>query len=71
MKTYEEVDVQIHVFLTSALVGGEWSASLPVHFTLRGKSLRCPLDRSLGGPQNRLNYKHLTRPGLEIGPLSL
>jgi hypothetical protein len=27
MKTYGGVDVQIHVFLTSALVGGEWSAS--------------------------------------------
>jgi hypothetical protein len=27
MKTYGGVDVQIHVFLTSALVRGEWSAS--------------------------------------------
>jgi hypothetical protein len=27
MKTYGGVDVYIHVFLTSALVGGEWSAS--------------------------------------------
>jgi hypothetical protein len=27
MKTYRGVDVQIHVFLTSALVGGEWTAS--------------------------------------------
>jgi hypothetical protein len=27
MKTYEGVDVQIHIFLTSALVGGEWSSS--------------------------------------------
>jgi hypothetical protein len=33
MKTYGEVAVQIHVFLTSALVGGEWSASLPARFT--------------------------------------
>jgi hypothetical protein len=29
MKTYWVVNVQIHVFLTSALVGGEWSASCP------------------------------------------
>jgi hypothetical protein len=27
------VDVQIHIFLTSALVGGEWSASRPGRFT--------------------------------------
>jgi hypothetical protein len=33
MKTYGGVDVQIHVFLTSALVGGEWSASLPGRVT--------------------------------------
>jgi hypothetical protein len=33
MKTYGEVDVQIHVSLTSALVGGEWSVSRPGRFT--------------------------------------
>jgi hypothetical protein len=33
MKTYEGVDVYIHIFLTSALVGGEWSASHPGRFT--------------------------------------
>jgi hypothetical protein len=33
MKTYGGVDVQIHIFLTSALVGGEWSASRPGRFT--------------------------------------
>jgi hypothetical protein len=27
MKTYERVDVYVHIFLTSALAGGEWSAS--------------------------------------------
>jgi hypothetical protein len=27
------MDVQIHVFLTSALVGGEWLASRPGRFT--------------------------------------
>jgi hypothetical protein len=26
---YGEVDVQIHAFMTSALVGGEWSTSCP------------------------------------------
>jgi hypothetical protein len=29
MKAYGEVDVKIHIFLTSALDGGEWSASRP------------------------------------------
>jgi hypothetical protein len=49
MKAHGEVDVQIHVFLTSALVGGEWSASRPC----RGKSPWYPLGRRLGGPQSR------------------
>jgi hypothetical protein len=31
--TYGGVDVYIHVFLTSAVVGGEWSASLPGRLT--------------------------------------
>jgi hypothetical protein len=29
------MDVYIHIFLTSALVGGEWSASRPGRFTSR------------------------------------
>jgi hypothetical protein len=33
MKAYEEVDVQIHISLTSAVVGGEWSASRTDRFT--------------------------------------
>jgi hypothetical protein len=33
MKAYGGVDVQIHIFLTSALVGDEWSASRPCRFT--------------------------------------
>jgi hypothetical protein len=33
MKTYGGLDVSMHVFLTSALVGGEWSASRPGRFT--------------------------------------
>jgi hypothetical protein len=32
MKAYEGVDAQIHVFLASALVGGEWSVSRPCRF---------------------------------------
>jgi hypothetical protein len=33
MKAYGGVDVYTRVFLTSALVGGEWSASRPGRFT--------------------------------------
>jgi hypothetical protein len=33
MKAYGRVDVEIHIFLTSALAGGEWSASRPGRFT--------------------------------------
>jgi hypothetical protein len=33
MKVYGEVDVLIHIFLTSAPVWGEWSDSRPSRFT--------------------------------------
>jgi hypothetical protein len=33
MKAYRGVEVEIHVFFTSVLDGGEWSASRPCHFT--------------------------------------
>jgi hypothetical protein len=52
MKMYGGVDVYIHIFLTSSLVGGEWSASCLGHCT-PGKSSWYPLDRRLGGPQSR------------------
>jgi hypothetical protein len=42
MKAYGGVDVQIHTFLTSALVGGEWSATRPGRFT-PGKELLVPI----------------------------
>jgi hypothetical protein len=32
MKAYGGVDVYIHIFLTSELIGGEWSASRPGRF---------------------------------------
>jgi hypothetical protein len=46
------IEVQLHVFLTSALDRGVWSASLSGRFTGQGKSLQYPLDRSLGEPQS-------------------
>jgi hypothetical protein len=33
MKAYGEMDIQIHIFLTSTLDGGEWSAARPGRFT--------------------------------------
>jgi hypothetical protein len=48
---YGGVDVYTHISLTTALVGGEWSASRPGRLP-RGERLRYPLDRKLGGPQS-------------------
>jgi hypothetical protein len=46
MKVYWGVNVQIHIFLTSALAGGDWSASRPVRFTPRE---RAPGTHWIGG----------------------
>jgi hypothetical protein len=67
MKTYGGVDVQIHVFLTSALVGGERLDSRPGRFTpgihWRG---------SWVGPRTGLDdverRKIFPLPGLELRP---
>jgi hypothetical protein len=42
----------IHIFLTSALAGGEWSALRPGCFN-PGENPRYPSDMRLGGPQSR------------------
>jgi hypothetical protein len=58
---------QIHVFLTSALVGGEWSASRTVHF-IPGE-----IAPILIGPRAGLHdiekRKILPIPGLQLRPL--
>jgi hypothetical protein len=46
MKTYEEVDVQLRAFLTSALDGGQWSAS---HFGRLIRGGRSRGNHWLGG----------------------
>jgi hypothetical protein len=43
----------MHVLLTPALVGDEWSASRPYRSTPRGKSPRYRSYRTLGEPQRR------------------
>jgi hypothetical protein len=76
MKAYGGVDVYILIFLTSALDGGEWSASHPGHFT---PEERAPGTHCIGGwvgprtglddvekrkflPLPRLELRHLGRP---------
>jgi hypothetical protein len=44
-------------FLTSALDGGEWSASRPGHTLPRGKDPLYPLCRRLDGPQSRPGHR--------------
>jgi hypothetical protein len=70
MKTYGGVDIWIHVFLTSALVGGQWSASRLSRFT---PGERASYIRWTGGcvdPRTGLNdvetRKLLLLPGLEL-----
>jgi hypothetical protein len=72
MKAYGGVAVYSHIFLTSALVGGEWSASRPCCFTPVEKApgthwtggwmgLRADLDD--------VNRIFLTLSGAELRPL--
>jgi hypothetical protein len=73
MKAYGRVDVKIDIFLTSALVGGEWSTSRPGRFA--------PWERAPGthwiggwvdlraGLDDVEKRKFLTLPGLELRPL--
>jgi hypothetical protein len=74
MKTYGGVDVYIHVFLTSALIGGEWSASRTDRFT---PEERAPVTHWIGGwvdPRTGLDdverRRILPLPGLELRALS-
>jgi hypothetical protein len=52
MKVYGRVCVWIHVFFTSALYGGEWSASRPGFLPLRN-STWYPFVGRPGGPRRR------------------
>jgi hypothetical protein len=70
MKTYGGVDVWIHSSLTSALVGGEWSASHSGRFIL---GERVPRTRWTGswvgrsvGVDDLEKTKFLTLPGHEL-----
>jgi hypothetical protein len=70
MKAYGGVNIYIHISLTSALLGGEWSATRLGRFT---PEERGPVTRWIGGwvdPRAALDdvekRKFLTLPGLEI-----
>jgi hypothetical protein len=72
MEMYGGLDVWIHVFFTSALVGGEWLASRPDRFT---PGERTPGTHRIGGwvgPRAGMDdaqkIKFLTLPGLELDP---
>jgi hypothetical protein len=65
MKAYRGVNVQIHIFLTSALAGGEWSASRPDHFTPDTQRIGRWTDPR-AGLDDMEKRKFLTLPGLEL-----
>jgi hypothetical protein len=74
MKVYGEVDVKISIFLTSALVRGDWSASRPGRFT---PGERVPVNHWVGGwVDSRAGLddlekrKFFTLPGLKLQPSS-
>jgi hypothetical protein len=66
MKTYGGVDVQTHVFLTSALVGGEWSASRSGRFIPASHWIGVWVGLIAGLMTWR---QFLTLPGLKLRPL--
>jgi hypothetical protein len=74
MKTYEGVDVYIHVFLTSALYGDELSASRLCRFTPGETAHGNQWIRGWVDPKAGLDAvqkrKILAQPGIESGPSS-
>jgi hypothetical protein len=59
METYEGVNILIHVFFTSALFGGEWSASRSGRFASREKA---PGTHWIGGwVGSRTGLNHVER----------
>jgi hypothetical protein len=70
MKAYGGVDVQIHIFLTSALAGGEWSASHPGRFTpfeiVTGTHWIGGWVGPRAGLEDMEKWKLLNLPGLDI-----
>jgi hypothetical protein len=59
MKAYGVVDVQIHIFLTSAVAGGEWEKAPSTHWIGLWVDPRAGLN-------NVKKRKFLNLPGLEL-----
>jgi hypothetical protein len=55
MKVYGGMEVYIHVFLTLALVGGEWSISRPGRFTPGERALDAHWIGGRVGPRTGLD----------------
>jgi hypothetical protein len=72
MKTNGGVNVQIHVLLTSALVGGEWSASRSCRFTPGEIAPGIVCRGGWVGPRTGLDATEkrviLPLPGIELRP---
>jgi hypothetical protein len=72
MKAYWGMDVDSHIFLTSALVGGKWLASRLCRFTSVERILDTHLIGDWVGPRAGLGYvdkrKFLTLHRLELQP---
>jgi hypothetical protein len=68
MKAYGGVNVSIHIFLTSALAGGDWSVSRPGRFTPKETPPRTHWIRgwagSRAGVDDMEERKFLILPGL-------
>jgi hypothetical protein len=56
MKMYKGVEVYIHIFLTLALVGGEWSPSPRLGHLPFGKEPHYTLDKRISGAQNQSGW---------------
>jgi hypothetical protein len=73
MKVYKVVDVSIHIFLTLALVGGQWLASRAGRFNPGERNLGTHSTGGLVDPRAGLEdaekWKFLTLPQLELWPL--
>jgi hypothetical protein len=62
MKAYAGVDVEIHNFLTSAQVGGEWPASCLDRFTPEERAPNTIWTGALAGHRAGLDDVHRRKP---------
>jgi hypothetical protein len=68
MKAYGAVHVEIHIFMTPALIAGEWSNSRPGRFTHRSHWIADWVGPK-AGMDDVEKRKFFTLSGLEFRPL--